>query len=73
MSDLVVGREYRTPWEPSGVVRVIELEDACWPYKPTAVVVFVGDHPNGYRSGTLGRYQQHELRPLTESEAERGE
>lgn len=67
MSGLVVGEKYRTPWEPSGIVKVIELEDACWPYKPTAVVVFIGDH-QGYRSGSLGRYQQHELRPINESE-----
>ena len=52
---------YRTPFEPSGLFRVLEIEpqgDVC---EPTAFGVFVGDHPHGYKDGSPGRYFVREL------------
>lgn len=58
---LEVGKVYRTPWEPSGLFRVVELEDGGIGGYPTAFGLFVGDHPNGYKDGSPGRYLQREL------------
>jgi hypothetical protein len=63
-----VGKLYRTPWEPSGVVEVLEIENPQYPYdEPTAFVRFVGDHPRGYKDGSPGRYcvKQLEGREVT--------
>lgn len=56
-----VGKCYRTPWEPSGVVRVLNVEPSHTIYKEVALIEFVGDHPKGYKSGTHGRYPSSEL------------
>lgn len=55
----------RTPYEPSGLVKILEIESACWPYGVTACVEFLEDHPHGYAKGSIGRYQLKELRPTT--------
>jgi hypothetical protein len=62
MSNWKVGDIARTPWEPSGLVKILELEPAGTIYDECAFVVFIEDHPNGYRNGEPGRYQLKELR-----------
>jgi hypothetical protein len=61
MSDIQVGKTYRTPWEPSGLFRVTLIEPPQYPFGETAFGVFVGDHPAGYADGSFGRYYSHEL------------
>ena len=58
---VIIGNVYRTPFEPSGLFRVLTIEQAAWPYGETAFGVFVGDHPCGYPDGSHGRYQVKEL------------
>lgn len=65
-----VGRIYRTPWEPSGLVRVREVEAPHWLYGEIIVVEYVGDHPCGYKHGTVGRYLATDLHSLGNDEAE---
>lgn len=63
MRTLQIGKIYKTPFEPSGTVEVIEIEPANQFYKkPTCLVKFIGDHPAGYKNGTQGRYFCDELR-----------
>ncbi len=52
---LIPGHRYRTPWEPSGIVEVDEDEGE------SVLVWHVGDHPKGYKAGTIGRYLVKEL------------
>lgn len=56
-----VGKTYRTPFEPSGLVKVIAIEPAQAGYDECAFVEFVGDHPAGYKNGSKGRYFTKEL------------
>lgn len=58
---VVVGRIYRTPWEPSGLFRVLEIEPAWDGCAECAHGEFVGDHPKGYRDGEVGAYFTKEL------------
>lgn len=58
---LKVGGIYRTPFEPSGLFMVLTLEHPNDIYGGTAFGVFVGDHPRGMKSGTVGRYPVSEL------------
>jgi hypothetical protein len=60
-SDLV-GKTMRTPFEPSGLVRVLRVEDELFNGKRTVFIEFTEDHPNGYRAGDVGRYFAHELK-----------
>lgn len=57
-----VGRIYRTPFEPAGLFRVLEIEPGREGWDETAFGVYVGDHPAGYRDGSYGRYFSKELR-----------
>lgn len=60
---VVIGAVYRTPWEPCGLFRVLEIEPlgtGCGG-GPTAFGEFVGDHPCGYKDGSPGRYFVSEL------------
>lgn len=59
---IVVGQEYRTPWEPSGIVRVTEIGDHYG--QKMARVVHVDDHPSGYPAGSVGAYFCNELKPI---------
>jgi len=64
---VTVGGTYRTPFEPSGTVKVLALEPTPeWPYngRTMAYVEFVEDHPHGYPAGSTGRYLADELLPL---------
>ena len=56
-----IGKCYRTPWEPSGVVRVLSIVSESDNIKETCMIEFVGDHPQGYRDGSIGRYPTDEL------------
>jgi len=56
-----VGRIYRTPWEPSGLFRVVAIEPARNGFEKSAAGVFVGDHPAGYKDRSFGRYLTKEL------------
>ncbi len=58
---VIVGRVYRTPWEPSGLFRVTEIVPARDGFAESAYGVFVGDHPKGYADGTRGSYFTREL------------
>ncbi len=58
---VTVGRVYRTPWEPSGLFRVLEIEPAANGFEEAAFGVFVGEHPSGYLDGSAGRYFTKEL------------
>lgn len=66
IEDVVVGKVYRTPFEPSGLFRVMQVEPQGAGFGATAFGVFVGDHPNGYKYGTFGRYYVKELRESVE-------
>lgn len=68
MSEVEVGKCYRTPWEPSGIVKVLEIEEARQPFAETVRIQFVGDHPNGYKHGSFGRYHLSEMRPLRDGD-----
>jgi hypothetical protein len=58
-----------TPFEPSGLVKILEIEPAGEIYGVTARVEFIEDHPHGYPKGSEGRYQLKELRkPIREPE-----
>ena len=59
-----VGKIYRTPFEPSGLVRVLEIE-SFYPgtSRRTAFIEHVGNHPHGYKDGSVGRYFADELIP----------
>ncbi len=59
--NLELNAVYRTPFEPSGLFRVLEIEPQGNEYEPTAFGVFVGDHPHGYKDGSPGRYFVREL------------
>jgi hypothetical protein len=59
----LVGQIRLTPFDPGGLVRVLQIEPGDYDGKQMAVVEYAEDHPHGYRQGTLGRYFAHELRP----------
>lgn len=61
-SPLELGAVYRTPYEPAGLFRVLEIEHQGNGHGITARGVFVGDHPAGYADGAPGRYFVKELR-----------
>lgn len=65
-----IGQRARTPFEPSGLVEVVEIE-GLHPVVPrqTVLVRYLEPHPHGYPGGTLGRYFADELRPLDPAEA----
>jgi hypothetical protein len=60
---IVVNEYYRTPFDPWGIVRVLELGPG-FEGREIAYVRFFGDHPHGYKDGSLGSYFADELRPL---------
>ena len=60
-SSVEVGKVYRTPWEPSGLFRVTQIEPATGFFSEAAFGEFVGDHPSGYADCTNGRYFTKEL------------
>jgi hypothetical protein len=56
---LKVGDVCLTPFEPRGLVRVTEVPGtSCW---AVVQVVFVGNHPHGYKDGETGAYFYGEL------------
>lgn len=61
MGEVIARLVYRTPFEPSGLFKVLEVEPANNIYGQTAFGVFVGDHPAGMKAGTAGRYPVREL------------
>ena len=63
--DIHVGTIARTPFPPSGLVEVLEVE-ALHPLvsRETVLVRFLAAHPHGYPSGSLGRYFRDELRSI---------
>lgn len=63
-----IGDIARTKWEPSGLVRILEIEPANSIYDECALIEFVENHPMGYAAGSLGRYQLKELRPQLRSQ-----
>src|SRR5882762_4228201 len=58
-----VGEVYRTPYDPAGLVEVMELEPGEYHGRRTAKVLYLVDHPDGYKRGEIGRYLVDELRP----------
>src|SRR5712671_4112304 len=58
-----VGEIYRTPYDPAGLVEVMELEPGECHGRRTAKVLYLLDHPDGYKRGESGRYLVDELRP----------
>src|SRR6266404_2225677 len=58
-----VGEVYRTPYDPAGLVEVMELEPGECHGRRTAKVLYLLDHPDGYKRGESGRYLVDELRP----------
>lgn len=62
-----VGKKYRTPYEPSGIVQIVEVEGTNEFYsRETAIVKFIGNHPAGYKNGQIGRYFVDELKEISE-------
>jgi len=58
-----VGEVYRTPYDPAGLVEVMELEPGECHGRRTAKVLYLLDHPDGYKRGEIVRYLVDELRP----------
>ena len=58
-----VGEVYRTPYDPAGLVEVMELEPGECHGRRNARVLYLHDHPHGYKRGEIGRYLMDELRP----------
>src|SRR6266436_129769 len=58
-----VGEVYRTPYDPAGLVEVMELEPGECHERRTAKVLYLFDHPDGYKRGEIGRYLVDDLRP----------
>src|SRR5260370_24623346 len=58
-----VGEVYRTPYDPAGLVEVMELEPGDCHGRRTAKVLYLLDHPDGYRRGEIVRYLVDDLRP----------
>ena len=58
-----VGEVYRTPYDPAGLVEVMELEPGECHGRRTAKVLYLLDHPDGYKRGESGRYLVDDLRP----------
>ena len=61
---IIPGELYRTPWEPSGLVRVLEIEIIRG--HENSIVEQVGDHPKGYKVHTAWRLR---VLPIAESAA----
>lgn len=65
MEAIEIGKKYKTPFEPSGIVEVIRIESEDNFYKkPTCIIKYIGDHPAGYKNGTEGRYFCDELKQI---------
>lgn len=60
----MVSKTFRTPFEPSGLVKVLLVEKGDYFGKKTVWVRFLEDHPHGYAKDSYGRYMASELRPL---------
>src|SRR6266849_6434976 len=58
-----VGEVYRTPYDPAGLVEVMELEPGECHGRRTAKVLYLLYHPDGYKRGESGRYLVDDLRP----------
>src|SRR5260370_27355612 len=58
-----VGEVCRTAYEAGGLVEVMELEPGECHGRRTARVLYLHDHPHGYKRGEIGRYLIDELRP----------
>lgn len=67
MKMIQVGDIVRTPFDPSGLVEVIEIEPPNWLGKRTVRVRYIEDHPHGYKAGTLGRYYLDELQQANQA------
>lgn len=57
------GEQYRTPFDPCGLVEVISVGSADSYFGHTPVCVrYVEDHPHGYEKGEVGFYCADNLR-----------
>jgi hypothetical protein len=63
---LKVGDVVRTPFEPSGLVKILAIHIGGFFDKNLAFVEYLEDHPYGYKKGENGNYFLNELRPLEE-------
>ncbi len=68
---VTVGEVYRTPYDPAGLVEIRELEPGECHGRRTARVLYLHDHPHGYKRGEIGRYLVDELRPTLGQEFSR--
>lgn len=62
----MIGKVFRTPFEPSGLVRVTEFGGILYG-RLVVHVEYVEDHPHGYPKGSEGSYLAEELISATES------
>lgn len=67
VEQLKVGDLARTPFEPSALVKILQIESDHYIYGVTVRVEFLEDH-SGYQKGEVGRYQLSELRRLEAKE-----
>ncbi len=63
----LVGRHFRTPWEPSGIVEIVEVEPHFYFGETSVLIRHDVANPMGYAKDSIGRYLLRELRPLEES------
>lgn len=61
------GKLARTPFEPSGLVRIVEVEKGLYCGRKTIFGFFEGDHPHGYKDGSPARYFLDELTIVEQS------
>ena len=60
----MIGDIVRTPYEPSGLVRIVAVEWVEFFGCEMVQVEHVEDHPHGYKKGTTGWYRAADLRPV---------
>ena len=58
-----VGDVARTPFEPSGLVKILGIHIGGFFDKNLAFVEYLEDHPYGYKKGETGNYFLNELKP----------
>lgn len=59
-----VGDVVRTPFDPSGMVKILDIHIGGFFDKNLAFVEYLEDHPCGYKKGETGNYFLNELRPV---------
>ena len=63
----MIGDIMRTPYESSGLVRIVAVEWVEFFGCDMAQVEYVEDHPHGYKKRMTGWYRAADLRPVQDT------